>query len=193
MSLTSKKWLIPLLFIIIVVLLSYFAIDLYGHFIEDTTCTNPESGQGMGQGRLISQTYLLLLIGSILFILCVVIPLIYLLLSRNVKKQLEKNTILITEIVNKNNSKPIHEDSNTSSKILFLKFLSYAENKVIKKLIENNGTILQSEISRMETMGKVRTHRVITELKKKEIITIEPYGKTNRITLTDDAKNVLLN
>jgi hypothetical protein len=194
MSLTSKKWLIPLLLIIIVVLLSYFAIDLYGHFIEDTTCTNPESGQGtgQGQGRLISQTYLLLLVGSTLFILCVVIPLIYLLLSRNVKKQLERNTNLITEIVNKNNSKPTHEDNTTSSKILFLKFLSYAENKVIKKLIENNGTILQSEISRMETMGKVRTHRVITELKKKEVIIIEPYGKTNRITLTDDAKNVLL-
>jgi len=44
----------------------------------------------------------------------------------------------------------------------------------------------------METMGKVRTHRIITELKKKEIVTVEPYGKTNRITLTDGAKNVLL-
>ena len=44
----------------------------------------------------------------------------------------------------------------------------------------------------MENMGKVRTHRVITDLKKKEIVTVEPYGKTNRITLTDDAKNVLL-
>jgi len=188
----SKKWFIPLLLIIIVVLLSYFAIDLYNHSAEDNTCETPGSGQGMGQGRSISQTYLLLLVGSIIFILCVSIPLIYLLLSRNVKRQLEKNTNLITEIVNKNNTKPTQEGDTTSSKILFLKFLSYGENKVIKKLIENNGTILQSEISRMETMGKVRTHRIITELKKKEIVTVEPYGKTNRITLTDDAKNVLL-
>jgi uncharacterized membrane protein len=44
----------------------------------------------------------------------------------------------------------------------------------------------------MVGMGKVRTHRTITELKKKEIITVESHGKTNRITLTDDAKNVLL-
>ncbi len=190
MSLTSKRWFIPLLLIIIVVLLSYFTIDLYNHSTDDTTCKTPGSGQG--QGKSISQTYLLLLVGSIIFILCVIIPLIYLLLSRNVKRQLEKNTNLITEIVNKNNTKPTQEDDTTSSKILFLKFLSYAENKVIKKIIENNGTILQSEISRMETMGKVRTHRIITELKKKEIITVEPYGKTNRITLTDDAKNVLL-
>jgi len=194
MSLTSKKWLIPLLIIIIVVLLSYFALDLYNHYTEDTACTTPGSGQGMGQGqgRSISQTYLLLLIGSIVFILCVVIPLIYLLLSRNLKKQLEKNTNLISEIVNKNNTKPTQESDTNSSKILFLKFLSYAENKVIKKLIENNGTILQSEISRMETMGKVRTHRVISELKKKEIVNVESFGKTNRISLTDDAKNVLL-
>ena len=41
-------------------------------------------------------------------------------------------------------------------------------------------------------MGKVRTHRIITELKKKEIVTLEKYGKTNRINLTEDAKNVLL-
>jgi len=190
----SKKWFIPFLFIIIVVLLGYFAIDLYNHYNDDATCPTPGSGQGsgQGQGKSISQTYLLLLIGSIIFILCIIIPVIYLLLSRNVKRQLENNTNLITEIVNKNNTKPTQKDNATSSKILFLKFLSYAENKVIKKLIENKGTILQSEISRMETMGKVRTHRIITELKKKEIITVETYGKTNRITLTDDAKNVLL-
>jgi len=76
--------------------------------------------------------------------------------------------------------------------MLLLKFLNYGEKQVVKKLIENNGTILQSEISRMPNMGKVRTHRIITELKKKEIITIEKYGRTNRITLTEEAKNVLL-
>jgi len=191
MSLISKKWFIPFLLLIIVALLSYFAIDMYYHYTEDTTCTNPGSGQGMGQGRSISQTYFFLLIGSIIFILCVVIPLVYLLISRNIKIQLEKNANLVTEIVN-NNKTPTQEPDTTSSKMLFLKFLSYAENKVIKKLIENNGTILQSEISRIETMGKVRTHRIITELKRKKIVTVEPYGKTNRITLSDDAKNVLL-
>jgi uncharacterized membrane protein len=191
MSLTSKKWFIPFLLIIIVALFSYFAIDLYNHYTENTTCQAPGSGQGMGQGKSISQTYFFLIIGIIIFILCVVIPIIYLLLSGNVKRQLEKNTNLISEIIN-NNKKPKQEENTTSSKKLFLKFLSYAENKVIKKLIENNGTVLQSEISRMESMGKVRTHRIITELKKKDIITVEPFGKTNRIALTDEAKNVLL-
>jgi hypothetical protein len=194
MSLTSNKWFIPLLLIIIVILLSYFAVDFYNHYTEDTACKTPGSGQGMGQeqGKSISQTYLFLFVGSIILILCVIIPLIYLVISRNVKKQLEKNTNLINEIVNKNNTKSTQENDPTSSKTLFLKFLSYGENKVIKKLIENKGTILQSEISRMETMGKVRTHRIITELKRKEIITVETFGKTNRITLSDDAKNVLL-
>jgi hypothetical protein len=193
MSLTSNKWFIPFLLIIIVILLSYFAVDAYNHYTEDT-CSNQGSGQGMGQGKgkEISQTYLFLLVGSIIFIVCFLLPLVYFLISRNIKRQLEKNTSLISEIVHNNTTKPKQDTEKNSSKLLFLKFLSYAENKVIKKLIENNGTILQSEISRMETMGKVRTHRIITELKKKEIITVEPYGKTNRITLTDDAKNVLL-
>ena len=156
MTLSNKRWVIPLLLLIIFVLLSYFVIDFYNHFTEDTTCTTPGSGQGggqgQGQGRLISQTYLLLIIGSIIVVLCIIIPLIYLLLSRNVKKQLEKNTQLIAEMVDKNHTTPTEQNDATSSKILFLKFLSYAENKVIKKLIENNGTVLQSEISRMETM-----------------------------------------
>ena len=194
MDLKNKKWVMPLLIIIIIVLGSYFAIDFYHHFTDSTTCTNPGSGLGggQGQGRIISQTSLLLIIGSVIVLLCIIIPLIYYILSRNVNKQLEKNTRLITEMVDTKNKTPKQENNTTSSKLLFLKFLSYAENKVIKKLIENNGTILQSEISRIETMGKVRTHRIVTELKKKEIITVEPYGKTNRISLTDDAKQILL-
>jgi uncharacterized membrane protein len=113
-------------------------------------------------------------------------------MTKNVKKQLKDNMNLITEIVDKNGKETKPHDTDKSSKILFLKFLNYGENQVIKKLIENNGTILQSKISRMSNMGKVRTHRIITELKKKEIITLEKYGKTNRINLTEDAKNVLL-
>lgn len=148
-------------------------------------------GPGGGQGKGIMQTYNLLI--AFIIILCILIPILYILMSRNVKKQLEKNMSLISEIVDKNGNNTQNKISDNSSKILFLKFLNYGENQVIKKLIDNNGTILQSEISRMPNMGKVRTHRIITELKKKEIITLEKYGKTNRINLTDEAKNILLN
>jgi hypothetical protein len=193
MSLTTNKWFVPFLLVIIAVLLGYFAVDAYNHVTEGA-CENQGSslGTGQGSGRALSQIYFYLLVGSIIVILCVAVPIVYFLISRNVQRQLEENTKLISEMVYDTSTKSPSDGDRDSSKLLFLKFLSYAENKVIKKLIEHDGTVLQSEVSRMESMGKVRTHRIITELKKKEIIQVEPYGKTNRISLTDDAKNVLL-
>lgn len=188
MNVNSKNWLLPVLVAIILILLVYFAIDYYNHITEDSSCQTP--GQGMGQGRVLSQTYYLLIL--IALSVCALITILYYLISRNVKDQLEKNMKIISEIVNNNVPKLKNEDTEKSSKMLILKFLSYGENKVIKKIIDNNGTVLQSEISRMPNMGKVRTHRIVTDLKKKGIITIEKYGKTNRINLTDDSKNVLL-
>ena len=192
MKITSNKWFLPVLIVIILILSGYFIVDSYNHLMQDNACEEPGSGmgQGGGQGKGLTQSYYLLI--AFIIIICILTPFLYILISRNVKKQLKDNMNLITEIVDKNGNKPENKDSDKSSKILFLKFLNYGENQVIKKLIENKGTILQSEISRMSNMGKVRTHRIITELKKKEIITLEKYGKTNRINLTEDAKNVLL-
>ena len=192
MNITSNKWFLPVLIVIILILSGYFIVDSYNHLMQENACEEPGSGmgQGGGQGKGLTQSYYLLI--AFIIIICILTPVLYILISRNVKKQLKDNMNLITEIVDKNGNKPENKDSDKSSKILFLKFLNYGENQVIKKLIENNGTILQSEISRMSNMGKVRTHRIITELKKKEIITLEKYGKTNRINLTEEAKNVLL-
>ena len=192
MNFISKKRLTVILVFIILILSCYFVIDYYNHSIQDNTCENPGNGMGSGggQGKGLTQAYNLLI--AFIIIICVLIPILYILMTRNVKKQLKDNMNLITEIVDKNGKETKSQNTAKSSKILFLKFLNYGENQVMKKLIENNGTILQSEISRMPNMGKVRTHRIITELKKKEIITLEKYGKTNRINLTEDAKNVLL-
>jgi uncharacterized membrane protein len=69
---------------------------------------------------------------------------------------------------------------------------SYNENRILKKLIENNGSVLQSEISRLPNMGKVKSHRVLKDMEIKGIISIEKYGKTNRITLSEDVKKLFL-
>ena len=192
MNFISKKRFTIILIVFILILSGYFLVDYYNHFTKDNTCENPGngSGSGGGQGKGLTQSYYLLI--AFIVIICFLIPVLYLLMTRNVKKQLEDKMNLITEIVDKNGKETKPQNSDKSPKILFLKFLNYGENQVMKKLIENNGTILQSEISRMPNMGKVRTHRIITELKKKEIITLEKYGKTNRINLTEEAKNVLL-
>ena len=69
--------------------------------------------------------------------------------------------------------------------------LSSNERKVVEKIIENNGSVLQSEISRMENMTKLKTHRAVKELERKGVIKLEQYGKTNRIVLSDDIKEII--
>ena len=70
--------------------------------------------------------------------------------------------------------------------------MSYSEKRVIDKLIEQKGTALQSEISRIEGMGKVKTHRVVKDLERKNVITVEKYGNTNRISLAENISNILI-
>jgi len=192
MNAISKRRFIPFLIVIILILSGYFIIDSYNHLTQDTTCENSANSVGSGnsgQGRGITPYYLLI---AFIVIICILTPILYVLISRNIKQQLEDKMKLISEIVDKNEKTTNTENSNNASKSIFLKFLNYGENQVIKKLIENNGTVLQSEISRMPNMGKVRAHRIISELKKKEIITLEQYGKTNRLYLTEDVKTILL-
>jgi preprotein translocase subunit YajC len=192
MNFTSNKWFLPILIIIIIILSGYFIVDYYNHLTQEAPCDNQGNGigSGGGQGRNISNVYNLLI--AFIIIIIILIPILYFLITRNIQNQMKENKKLISEITESNKKDSISQNPDKSQKLLLLKFLNYGENQVIKKLIENKGTILQSEISRMPNMGKVRTHRIITELKKKEIITIEKYGKTNRINLSEDAKSVLL-
>jgi uncharacterized membrane protein len=44
----------------------------------------------------------------------------------------------------------------------------------------------------MPGMGKVKTHRILKDMKIKNIISMEKYGKTNRIKLSDDIKKIFL-
>ena len=65
-----------------------------------------------------------------------------------------------------------------------IQFLNRDEKLVVQKLLENNGKVLQAEISRMEGLGKVRSHRVIQKLVDRGVIEVEKYGKTNTVKLT---------
>ena len=101
---------------------------------------------------------------------------------------------LISQIINIDNNNDPSETKNVenSYKTVLLKFLNYNENKVLKKLIEHNGNVLQSEISRLPNMGKVKAHRVLKDMEIKGIISIDKYGKTNRVTLSADVKKLFL-
>jgi len=44
----------------------------------------------------------------------------------------------------------------------------------------------------MSGMGKVKAHRILKDMKIKGIISLEKYGKTNRINLSKDVKKLFL-
>jgi len=59
-------------------------------------------------------------------------------------------------------------------------------------LVEKKGEALQSEISREEGMTKLKTHRAVRNLEVKGIVKRYLHGKTYRIVLSKDVKELLL-
>ena len=190
MVLKKRPYLISAIAIVLIVIVS---IGLY-YATNSGTCNDDYvgTGPGRGQGKLWDQNYSLLVILAVMVALLA--PLSYYFMSKKVDKHLDDNMKLISQIVNvnSNNNQPENRVIKDSCKTVLLKFLNYNENKIMKKLIENNGSILQSEISRMPGMGKVKTHRILKDMKIKNIISMEKYGKTNQIFLSEDVKKLFL-
>lgn len=75
---------------------------------------------------------------------------------------------------------------------LFRKLLSLLEEDeklVFEELIENDGEVQQSKLSRK--IGKVKAFRVIEKLKRKGVIEKEKYGKTNVIKLKEELRKLI--
>jgi DNA-binding MarR family transcriptional regulator len=132
----------------------------------------------------------ILLIPSILLIVAI-IPISYYFISQKLEKKLENNMIVISKLIKKNNSVSTENTTEKGNKNIILKFLNPSERKVIEKLIETKGSVLQSEISRAEGMTKLKTHRAVKDLERKGIIERESYGKTHRIILSKDIKDLM--
>ena len=115
----------------------------------------------------------------------------YYFISIRLEKKLEKRFDVISKILEKNTSES-HIPSKQDSKNVILKFLNNGERKVVEKLIEKKGEILQSEITRMEGMNKLKTHRAVKDLERKGIIKRESHGKTHLIILSKDIKDAIL-
>ena len=128
---------------------------------------------------------------SPLLLIVAIVPLSYYLIS----KKLENNMKTILKLISKNG---INEPNNLkkssteiSNKSTILKLLNFNERKVLERLIERKGEILQSEINRIEGMNKLKTHRAIRNLELKGVIKTENYGKTKRVVLSKDIKDML--
>jgi uncharacterized membrane protein len=113
------------------------------------------------------------------------------LISRSLEEKLKSNMEIISNLVKKEEKITNSREKDCDKNNLFLKFLNASERKVTEKIIENKGNILQSEISRIEGMTRLKAHRTLKELESKGIVTLEKYGKTNRIILNKEIKNIL--
>ena len=112
---------------------------------------------------------------------------IYSVLEHNFERKIKLISNVVQDEKIEYASKPGSE--NLSSTILNL--LNSNERKIVKRLMQEKGVTLQSEISRMNNMGKVKAHRSIQELVRKGIVTQEKYGNTNRIILSEDVKKII--
>jgi len=72
---------------------------------------------------------------------------------------------------------------------ILIDMLQFDEKKIIEKLIENKGEMTQSKLSSL--FGKVKTFRVLENLKRRGIVIKESYGKTNKIKLDEKFRQVL--
>jgi uncharacterized membrane protein len=88
-------------------------------------------------------------------------------------------------------SPKIEESKEKQIQIIFslVEMLNPEEKEVVKKLFENRGEILQSKLSK--SFGKVKTFRVLENLRKRGVIEKEPYGKTNLIKLSERFRGIL--
>ena len=72
-----------------------------------------------------------------------------------------------------------------------INFLNKDEKKILEFLIDNNGKAFQSEISRLEGIGKLKSHRVLAKLIDRGVIETEKHGKTNIVKLNKQIKETL--
>ncbi|MFH0832482.1 MAG: hypothetical protein V1900_02040 [Candidatus Aenigmatarchaeota archaeon] len=119
-----------------------------------------------------------------------IISISYYFISKSLEDKLENNLKFISKILNKNTVMKRNAKNSDNANII-LKFLSPSERKVLQKLTNEKGVALQAEISRMEGMDKLKTHRVVKDLEMKGIIKTESYGKTRRIILSNEIKDFM--
>jgi len=87
------------------------------------------------------------------------------------------------------------EDKTKESELIantLIKFLNKDEKKIVQKILEGKGRVFQSEVSRIEGIGKLKSHRILRRLEDRRVIELEKHGKTNIVKLTKEISDVLV-
>jgi uncharacterized membrane protein len=191
MIIEKRKWL---LLVSIIAAIGSLVI-LYNSIIETSEISEriitrvPTGPLGFGNRPRIP-IYNSLLSSALLIV--AIIPISYYFISKRFEERLERKFDVITKLMKKNNSVSNKSTKEIDDRNIILKFLNAGERKVVEALIDRKGEILQSEISRMEGMTKLKTHRAVRDLERKGVVKRENYGKTHRIILSKDVKEIIL-
>ncbi len=178
MNIKNKTFWVPSIIAMIVIIFIVWQSLFIG---------TPMNGDGICP-RLIPN-YLLWL--SMILMVIVIVPISYYFISKKLEEKMDKNLNMIAKLMDHKISSKINDEKiRLTSNRNILNLLNPNEKKVIEKIIENGGNALQSEISSMEGMTKLKAHRAVKELKNKGIIKVEQYGKTNQLILSEDFKDI---
>jgi uncharacterized membrane protein len=183
MDIKNSKLLLPISLMAVIVIILIVAYSIFQNF------TNHSLEGGGLCPRMVPNYFLWL---SLILMVVIIVPVSYYVISKRLEEKMEKNLNAITKMVDHKVKSGIKkEDLKINNNGSILKLLNANEKKVVEKLIENKGSALQSEVSRMEGMTKLKTHRAVKELERKGIVKLEQYGKTNRIILSEDIKDII--
>ena len=110
--------------------------------------------------------------------------------EKNVETKAEEKSQTEDTIKTSGTPEPIQQISEAitpekSSTEIALQLMDADERRIIQTLLEAKGSILQKEISWKTGFSRVKTHRVLTRLKRRGVVTAEKYYNTNKIILSD--------
>lgn len=191
----KRKWLL----LISIIAVAGFLIIVYITIFKLSETFKPEepvAGEPPSQfapfmgNRVRIPIYILPLSSALLIV--AIVPMSYYFISRRLEERLGKKFDIISKLMKKNNSVSNKIHIKIDDKNIILKFLNFGERKVVEALVGKKGEILQSEITRMEGMTKLKTHRAVRDLERKGIIKRESRGKTHLITLSKDIEKSIL-
>jgi len=75
------------------------------------------------------------------------------------------------------------KEIKTTKKAMLDVFLLPEEKKVLSDIEKYGGTLTQSEISKNTGFSRVKVHRIVRNLERKNLIIKQQYGMTNKIVL----------
>lgn len=76
--------------------------------------------------------------------------------------------------------------------IKILDILDEEDKTILKRIIENNGEINQSYLTKSLNLDKVKVSRIISKMEEKNILKKEKNGMTNKLILEDNLKKLFL-